>query len=825
MTLPHRRTSLLLTIALLLAAPAASLQAADILRIDGSVVKPGDPLLPNSTGITYKAYATQEGVKLIQQPKAGAATVGSMSFLQGGWVVEVFPPNAARPTAMLLATSDVEGKTVTSALGWVGTQDLLVDNRPLAAAPGIYRKCMIVNRVDQETNDWEVVRLTRGPWTARTDKEGVPVRLNNVFFVYKQSIDAQFVLLGISATFAHRTGPEKAIVGWAPADRVANWNTRFGFEWDIRSLQRKPPRITRGYVYRTIDFAKKFATQPKSGEDFDQAYLFHEEIDAVKNRKVPFYRSDEPRFIVMGRDGESSQDSLREVYGEGQRKLFHAGVIGSTNDENAAYREKVRALRQALRQVQIVFLMDKTEEMEPYLTSSEEKGPSPVHQTVSSILEDYRIRLEEVGDERRELELSLSFYGDVKHSRQPFIMQPLVDIKRSRDLDTQLSVFQQIRGDDGGDSADSLFQGIEGALNLFSRTGTKRRILIILGTMGDRLGDDAEQLNAYCDNITKKAIPPRGMPIEIYPIQAATDSVLAGHADAIRFDEHMTAMAKAVNLEWQKRTNTKDSIATVTLADKQTNRVASLVKKIADRVQAVEKQNSEAIEALRISMLTGELQPESSGDGAITVAGEFLKARMRQNKLSDGAQPDLFAEGYIWQQSFDYDGVLPQVRTVVRVEKGQADNLRTIVRAITEEGAFRVGKQIDLVNLSKRVLDTLTGDTFDQGDSPKNISEYLVRRSLPFQSKFMQGIVEGKPTPLTAGDLQHLLLVKEKLNDIEAYVYREYKWERKKLDSGEILEQWVPIKGTEQQINRIFTIDGDPLQRPYVWLDLGEELP
>lgn len=797
---------------------------------DGRQVKVGSPLLTNAEGISFKAFSAIEDLSLSSDVALRSQSGKKLAFLQSAWVLEISPKSTDSAGAVLLVTSS-NGETVEEALGWVSLDDVMITNQPLFAAPGIYKKCMIVNRIEEGTQKWDLVRLQRRPIEeTSSNSKAKEVRLNNVFFVYKESRDKKFVLLGTTESFSEREGPnENVILGWAPVSRVAFWNTRFGFECDITSLKQNPPRQTPTYIFRSVDLAQTYGPggDPTDSE-FRTSYVFQEDVDFVSKRETPFFLPDEPRFVVMGKDeGSGTEVSLKEVLINGQRKLYHVGVVGSLDGKSRAFRDSIRKLRESLRKVQIVFLMDKTEEMEPYLASSEEKI-SPIERTVGQILEDYRLRLGVPGDNGRELEMSLSFYADEVYSSRPFVLQKLVKVNRSEDLDGQMKEFKQVSGDGGGDAPDSLFSGIEQALKLFSPLGNKRRILIVIGTMGDRIGDDATKLEQTIQRIEKVALGSKPMPIEIYSIQVPTTKVLEGHPDAVRFVKQMGALATRLNKSWQTSTSTKDEISDVSPVDptqsgrSDIDRIRLLCEKLQNRVKGEDEESNEAIEALRAAAITGKIDTKSTS----MVAGEFLRARLEAAKVSrDEVPPEIFDEGYVWKESFDHGGIIPQVRAVVNVERRQAENLLTIVRAITETGAFRVGKKLDLEKLSDEVIDTLAGDSIDAGGRAKNLTDYLRNRSLPFQSKIIESIVKGESAAITKEDEKHLLRVKEKLQDILAFRYRDYEWQSKKLASGEQINQWVPVPGTERPASRFYSNDGDPNGRIYIWLDFATEMP
>lgn len=802
-------------------------QSAEIQRSDGTVLRSGSPLR-SEAGRFVKVFVNRDDAVVsathLDSPKINT----TLNFMQAAWVAEKYPPQSAAPTAFLL-TKSADGRTVSEPIGWVQADDVLTEEHPIYAAPGIYGKCLIVNRVEQVKDKSKYVRLTTRPATARPDEEDAQeIRMNNVYFVYKKSKDKKYVLLGNSPAF-YPDKPREVIRGWAPVDRIAYWNTRFGFEWDMRSLRGESARETPGVVFNSQQVAEQYADKAMAYAPasqlrslIDQHASFRENIDKRDSRRVPFYASDQPRFIVMSRDDSASDtDSLKAISTRGKYELFRVGATGSTQAEQIQYRQGLADLKQSLRKVEMMFLICNTKEMEDHFSSSD-SIKSPIEQMVRELLEDYRLRLSAFGDERRELNLSISFYADEKYSSKPFTINPLVPVGNGAMLEEQLVLFKKIRGDGGGDAPKSVIAGIENATAKFSPIGNKRRILIVIGTMGDRLGDEPDKLQERINAIASKATS-AGMPLEIYCIQVATKTTTTDHPDAQRFVQQMNQLCDAMNASWQVRTKTLDTIASVSKASDDGKDTNALITRINERVADVDKLSSEALKALSEAFETGRAVPAETN----TILGNFLSSRLRQNGVDpDKVQADVFNEGFLWRHSFDLLGDILQVRTMVLVEREQVENLHRILQEITRRGTYMRGQPQDIDTLSKTVLSNLVGDSHGYSKPNESMADYFARRSLPFQSNFMKAVAEGsRSATLDDQGLLKLQEVQLKLNDILKESYCEYVKEVRKLESGETIFQLVEVPGSRRPFNRMVVNEGGAAQTVYVWLDLQEEMP
>jgi hypothetical protein len=800
--------------------------------IDGTPFQSGQPLLRDGSGIARKVYVNKEKPSVRDMHTDGADLSVSLEFMQSAWVAQAYPPNSAEPTHFLLARSQ-DRSTASEAIGWVASIDLLTQSFPLLAAPGIYKKCLVVNRVETANAEENTVRLYRSPGVISSTAPSIPVRLNNIFFLYKVTPDGEYALLGTDPQFSDVT--RDSILGWAPTARLAYWNTRFGFEWNIPTLQNRPVRKTPGRVFRDIESAKRFPAELESGQSsiIQDHVLFEEGVESLKDRRIPFARREEPRFILMSsKDNASDPTSLQEAAELDGHFLFRVGATGSSNPENIDYRRSLADMKRSLRSAEIVFLIDKTEEMEPYLlstaptkTSDGKTIPgktSPVEQTIKEILNEYRQRIGLEGDAQRQLKLSLSFYGDEKYSTVPFVMNPLVRIDRIAEIDNQLSVFRSFERDGGGDAPDSVFGAIELALGLFKGISNERRILILIGTMGDRLGDKPAELETKYKSIVSKAIPSSGsFPVEFYAIQADTDQTRADHVDAKRFRVQVQTLVDRLNAAWKSQVKVDDPIAYLT--ERQQGKEATLREQIEERIKRVEQTSAESLAQLDRAAITG-----NSKEGASTVIGNFLAARLARRGIDPSKTLiDVFEDGYVWRESFDYgkNARIPQVRTLVRVEKVQVENLVRILTELNRPNSYRVGQKRDIDQLSQRVLGNLTGDSFDRGENAGHLSDYLAQRSLPFQSDFMKAIAQGKDAVMTPEVIKHLKFVELKLRDVLRNSYCEYAWKAQERDSGEIDSQWTEIAGKRLDVVRTEVIDGDESGEAYIWLDLFEEMP
>jgi hypothetical protein len=794
--------------------------AQSVKSVDGTPFRSGQVLLKNGTGTARKVYINKEKPNVRDMHSNGNNLSVSLDFMQSAWVAQVYPSNSAEPTHFLLARSQ-DRSTAAEAIGWVASSDLLTQAFPLLAAPGIYKKCLVVNRVDSANAEENSVRLHRSPGIISSTAPNIPVRLNNIFFLYKVTPDGEYALLGTDPQFSDVT--RDSILGWAPTARLAYWNTRFGFEWNIPTLQNRPVRKTPGRVFRDIESAKRFPAELESGRTsiIQDHVLFEEGVANLKDRRIPFARREEPRFILMSsNDNANDPTSLQEVAELDGHFLFRVGATGSSNPANIEYRRSLSDMKRSLRSAEIVFLIDKTEEMEPFLLSSD--VASPIEQTIREILNEYRQRIGLEGDAQRQLKLSLSFYGDEKYSTVPFVINPLVRIDRIAEIDDQLSVFRSFKRDGGGDAPDSVFSAIERALGLFKGISNERRIIILIGTMGDRLGDNPADLEAKYQSIVSKAIPSSGsFPVEFYAIQADTDQTRAGHIDAKRFRVQIQALVERLNATWKDQVKVDDQIAFLT--ESRQAKETTLREQIEDRIKRVEQTSAESLTQLDRAAITG-----NSKEGASTVIGNFLAARLARRGIDPSKTLiDVFEAGYVWRESFDYgkNARIPQVRTLVRVEKVQVENLVRILTELNRPNSYRIGQKRDLDQLSQRVLGNLTGDSFDRGENPGHLSDYLAQRSLPFQSDFMKAITLGKDAVMTPEVIKHLKFVELKLRDVLRNSYCEYVWKAQERDSGEIDSQWTEIPGKRLDVVRTEVIDGDESGEAYVWLDLFEEMP
>lgn len=291
-------------------------------------------------------------------------------------------------------------------MGWISKHDVLMWDVALESPEtGIALKGMILNTLralqDFSQIDFTTIQAFKNPdLTEATDYQA---RLFEIFYIYQYSSERDAVLLGRRPHFnvgqLRREGEHGGLIGWVDRSRVLEWDHRVAIEPNYEEAavaERRRQNIRTSIVSASANHDNKWQCAEKlrmgRGLGDDCEVVWDDDIyeeDGSFERRSGYWR----RFPVVG----DFDDDIYEVMVMGEMR----GRFGSIDDRvGVDVRTQLNRLIEKYRNVNIVFVVDGTNSMQPYF--------EPVVNSINNILNIFQRQ----ADETKQLRFGYIVYRD-----------------------------------------------------------------------------------------------------------------------------------------------------------------------------------------------------------------------------------------------------------------------------------------------------------------------------------------------------------------------------------------------------------------------------
>lgn len=326
-----------------------------------------DPVEP------WFVLAIHENSAIYSDP-GGANRVGNMQYGSLFWVIEEHGQyvKIARDERPDLRTVKLSESART--LGWVRKDDVLLwRNSLLDLQSKIPLKGMLLNTtrvLGSDQVNYRRVESYKDP--ALQNPTGYESRLFEIFFIYKYSPMHNSVLLGRSQYFSqidyNRGVITSNIIGWVDLNRVLEWDTRVAIEpnWNADAVKEREQKNIHSSVFNPADGNPKerCAREFSRGQPSRNCEItWMENIQTGGNgalRRPGYWR----RFPVINDLGQDVYEIM--VMGE---LTSQTGQIIS-HDMDARARQSLNELIEKYRNINVVFVIDGTNSMQPFYQSA-----------------------------------------------------------------------------------------------------------------------------------------------------------------------------------------------------------------------------------------------------------------------------------------------------------------------------------------------------------------------------------------------------------------------------------------------------------------------
>ncbi len=209
-----------------------------------------------SDKVPWIVLADRDGARTFDSPNDGRL-VRNLAFKEWFYVAE-------EDGGMIrIGRGEVSGLKVEKGTwqdyGWVKKSDVLLwANSQVDARTGIHKKAFLLNKVDdieqiKNLEKKEIVKIFNHPYSGTTIGNKT---IYEFYFIYKKENDR--FLIAKDAVLTTRSA-EGSLVGWVPASRVAEWNTRIALEPNFNPeafAERKANPGFRVAAYGNDEYAK-----------------------------------------------------------------------------------------------------------------------------------------------------------------------------------------------------------------------------------------------------------------------------------------------------------------------------------------------------------------------------------------------------------------------------------------------------------------------------------------------------------------------------------------------------------------------------------------
>lgn len=807
----------------------------------------------------WKVWVAYEGYRPRRSYKMDTEVPGTrLRFMQPLFVAYEYQDPEARTQFLFLAKSDASATRVDEPIGWV-PKNVIVTKQAAEIDPAtsIHLKARIVNKLahvitalgnpDDEATESDLSQAAVRLAPTEDAEIRTHFRLSNLFFVYAQT--ETHVLMGAGPYFLDK--PEDVVLGWVANSRVSRWNTREAFEWDRQTTlpTAEPRRITRAAVLDDAESAESwlngqplFSVDPELADDLDDAKIpqglveeFEKLGKSLSEDAAVFVGAKKTRWLLTDDGGNLAYTlwlqaarinvyafniAFEEVFGDDeisrafrydeprmpvlgtvkrdirtQNRLYRVGWVGGFvggDVDLPVLRQQLRNAQESLKNLDILFVIDDSVSMKDYFPIV-----GDCLQTILKSIDFY---------EDRNVRVAVSYYGDVDFSDEPFETSKLADVRNRPEMDKIIAETRSHVGQGGGDAPESVFEGIRKAIDEAGFKPYAQKLVIVIGDMGDKSGDDPGDVEK--SKVVQKLFP-AGMPIEfcaVHTEQRDRNPSVQRHPDAVRFETHMRGIARLANARDQE----SGEIASY-IHSSQTNDVR---QRLVDRYAQLQKVVSEVSEGVR-KWQRGEWN---------TDIGPAVKRRLRVHgvdveKFQRMKGSEIYQEGFIWHYARG-PGEVPQLRERVLIEKSGVEEIVRILEKLVGKRPSGFVKA-SISQLVREEVERITGDV-DAGGSLDDV--FFKEFGLHFKSPLLR-LPEDELSNFTVKTehVQYLESRLLRLKDVLANRISDWHLIPQKTEAGDVELKWVFTEQSPEK--RDFTIEGDPLETQWYWLDLQEELP
>jgi hypothetical protein len=326
-----------------------------------------------------------------QKPDSTSQIATKISFLDAFYVAAESGEYVLLAKADLRRGSFVDNENAQS-FGWIHKRNLILSKNSLKDEHHIYQKALVINSIDQIEKVFEREKLNsllyrKGPGQEYAEKD--TSRVFHIYFVLKTNrtpttepsmylLARKSLLYSVGNLQTIQEANDAIILGWIPTGSITPWNHRVALEqnWDLSAVEQR----NRHKIPAEIFLDEKKFNPNSSSESLtnlsqnavtilsDDSY--YETFPSLKNA------TEQQKIEALNElrlDGYNMRYPIINDYGD---ELYSVGFIGDvyisrlkkmTAIQEAEGQRIVQQIKSDYQQTNIVFVVDATNSMTPYL--------------------------------------------------------------------------------------------------------------------------------------------------------------------------------------------------------------------------------------------------------------------------------------------------------------------------------------------------------------------------------------------------------------------------------------------------------------------------
>ncbi len=448
-------------------------------------------------------YSDRNNNKIYLEPNINSKVVAKANFLDAFYV-------ANQNDDFILA---VKGKLKKGKfdkdvvyLGWIPKRNLILSKHTLKNKNYIYKKALVINSINHieevlEKKNINSLSYREGPGLNYPERD--TSRVFKIYFVLKtdktENSEPTMYLLARRSLLYSTSNLDKAklinqkiVLGWIPATSVTPWNHRVAVEqnWDVDAVVQRKKYKTPALIFLDKEKLKKGGNLKLK----DKIVLLRK--DRFYETNLEFYKNNRKKLqsVLESKrlDGYNMRYPIIKDYGN---DIYTVGFIGDvyisklkklTSVQEAKGQKIISKLKREFSKTNIVFVVDATNSMTPYLKTVSQA----IESVMKSLSKDKNIR----------------FAGFIYRDEGDPLPEP---VKLTNDFAQVATFFKEQRGfSKQKPFPENMYKGIVRALEESGMKPGQHNSIVLISDVGDHKYNEkkyqkkvAELLNKYKCNL------------------------------------------------------------------------------------------------------------------------------------------------------------------------------------------------------------------------------------------------------------------------------------------------------------------------------------
>ncbi len=432
-------------------------------------------------GKPWKVVIDGSGYRSYKGPSSSSGVKKYPNFLQNFYVASI-----KGKYFHIISDPDLNAVNLTFSphaidYGWIESSKLLLSPHCLLTPKGkVNVKAMLMNTFNSlkkgELKKPKSVGFFTDP--ELVNKSNKSSKIFEIFYVYKKT--KKSYLLGKTENLSVSMKNSSVIYGWVDKDRLILWNHRIAIEpnWSREAIDERKREGIKPQIFLSQKQAEKYEATEKSQSD---AFFENDDNQEYRNGR---YLGEWRRFPLYRKVRGQNPDAKYPIYRVG----VMGNIVSSKGIMNTLTKAKLDSAisvgNRALRKLNIVFVIDGTASMQPYLHAVSVS----IRKTMSNLTDNF-------GNSKT---LNILRFGALIYRDYADGSHLTESIPLSGNYLDVANRISRVQARDWGDKdeREAVFYGIKKALRLFNNPN-ESNLIILIGDAGNHHRNDPTQVDIH----------------------------------------------------------------------------------------------------------------------------------------------------------------------------------------------------------------------------------------------------------------------------------------------------------------------------------------